>query len=74
MLKMREYTIKWAENGSMLHPREKVWSDNPEEKITFDSDDELSANDYIAAIQIGFRLAKRGYEKITVVKEPWQGA
>ena len=72
MLKMREYIIKWAENGSVLNHREKAWSDNLEENVSFDSDDRLSANDYIAAIKLGFHIAKRGYEKITVVKEPWQ--
>lgn len=74
-LVMNEYIIKLADNGGVLNHLEKVWSDNYEEPFFFETENkqsEITARDYIEAIMIGFRVAKRGYDKITVSKEPWR--
>lgn len=82
---MKEYIIKFSDNHNYDHRRQKVWSDNEDEKIKFRvSDlsecpedaiigrDLFDARDFIRVLQLGFTIAQRGYDCITVEEEPWE--
>ena len=81
---MKEYIIKFSDNNNYDHRRQKVWSNNEDEKVRFSVSDMtewpedaiigrdlFDANDFIAALKLGFAIAKRGYDCITVEEEPW---
>ena len=82
---MKEYIIKFSDNHNYDHRRQKVWSDNEDEKIKLRvSDlnecpedaiigrDLFDAEDFIRLLKLGFAIAKMGYDCITVEEEPWE--
>lgn len=82
---MKEYIIKFSDNHNYDHRRQVVWSDNEDEKIKLRvSDlnerpedaiigrDLFDADDFIRLLKLGFAIAKRGYDCITVEEEPWE--
>lgn len=82
---MKEYIIKFSDNNNYDHRRQKVWSDNEDEKIKFRvrdlneypedaiiGRDLFDADDFIRVLKLGFAIAKRGYDCITVEEEPWE--
>lgn len=82
---MKQYRIKFSDNGDWENRAQKVWSDNEDEKIYFRvydlcecpedaiiGRDLFDGNDFIRAIEIGFHLAKRGYDEIVVEEVPWE--
>jgi hypothetical protein len=84
---MKEFELKMTERSDEYEgvTSQKVWSDNPEEKVCFRvcnlcecpedaiiGRDLFDANDFIRAVELGFRIAKRGYDKITVTNVPYE--
>ena len=82
---MKEYIIKFSDNHDYDCRRQKAWSDNEYEKVRFSVSDMtecpedaiigrdlFDANDFIRTLQLGFAIAKRGYDCITVEEEPWE--
>ena len=62
---------------------QKLWTDNPDEKVSFRVSnlcecpedaiigrDLFDAYDFIEAVKLGFRIAKRGYDKIELAVMP----
>lgn len=81
---MNSFEIKISDNGNWEYRAQKVWSDNEDEKIHFRVNnlseypedaiigrDLFSAHDFIEAVKLGFRIAKRGYDEIVVTEVPW---
>ena len=82
---MKQFELKIAEHQNTWDMvSQKVWSDNPDEKVSFFvtdlyecpedaviGRDLFDASDFIRAIQLGFRIAKRGYDEIVVNEVPW---
>lgn len=82
---MREFELKYSENGDDYSAAQKVWTSNPDEKVSFYVQnlnecpedaiigrDLFDAGDFIEAVKLGFRIAKRGYDKIVVNDVPWE--
>ena len=82
---MKEYIVKFSDNNNDEHRRQKVWSDNVDEKVKYYvydltecpgdaiiGRDLFDARDFIRVLQLGFTIAKRGYDCITVEEEPWE--
>ena len=74
---MREFMIHRSNNGSMLNRKDYLYADGKEEPfhILFENgamDPEESCDQFLNAVMIGFRIAKSGYDKITVVSDPWE--
>lgn len=82
---MSEYIIKFSDNEKDEGRRQEVWSENKDEDVWFCVTDlnetpedaiigrELfDARDFIDAVNLGFRIAKRGYDGITVEDVPWE--
>lgn len=82
---MKEYIVKFSDNNNYEHRRQKVWSDNVDEKVkyyVYDLDecpedaiigrDLFDARDFIRVLQLGLAIAKMGYDCITVEEEPWE--
>ena len=85
MLNIKEYVIKFSDNERYDYRRQEVWSDNRDEKVSFSvydmsecpedaiiGRDLFDAHDFIKAVKLGFKIAKRGYDKIRVEEEPWE--
>ena len=81
---MKEYIVKFSDNNNYDRRRQKVWSDNEDEKVkcrfrdlndcpedAIIGRDLFDANDFIATLKLGFAIAKRGYDCITVEEELW---
>lgn len=81
------YLIKFTDNGKDEGRRQEVWSDNRDENVWYCvedltetpedatvSRDLFSGHEFIDAVKLGFRIAKRGYDDIEVVEVPWEEA
>lgn len=86
MMKLKEFELKVTERENKYDgvTMQKVWSDNEDEKVSFSvynlsecSEDAIigrslfDAGDFIGTVKLGFRIAKRGYDKITVTDVPY---
>lgn len=83
---MKEFELKYSEHGDGYEVTgQEVWSDNPDEKVSFSvynlcecpedaiiGRDLFDATDFIRAVELGFRIAKRGYDNIVVTEVPWE--
>lgn len=79
------FVIKYSEDEDDYgFCRQRVWSDNKEEIIKFSvcdlcecpedakvNRDLFNAYDFIEAVKLGFRIAKRGYNEIVIEEIPW---
>lgn len=79
------YVFRITDNEKDEGRRQEVWSDNREEDVWFCvkdlnetpedavvGRDLFDAQDFIAAVRLGIRIAKRGYDDIEIVEEPWE--
>ena len=83
---MKEFELKFSEHkGEYGVTEQEVWSDIPDEKVSFSvynlcecpedaiiGRDLFDASDFIRAVELGFRIAKRGYDEIIVTEVPWE--
>jgi len=82
---MKEFVINVSDNNNWERRAQEVWGDYENEKIRFYaydlSDcpedavigrDLFDADDFIHAIQVGFDIAKQGYDAIVVNEVPWE--
>lgn len=77
---MKEFKLFfYDDNKGYGENYQKVWSDNEDEKVSFSvydltdypedaviGRDLFTGYDFIEAIKLGFRIAKRGYDEIVV--------
>ena len=81
---IKTFELKRTDNNAWDGRVQKVWSDNTEEYVYFDVCDLnecpedaiigrnlFTADDFIEAVKLGFRIAKHGYDEITVTDVPW---
>ena len=83
---MKEFELKVTEREREYDgvTMQKVWSDNEDERVRFYvrnlckcpedaiiGRDLFDAQDFISAVELGFRIAKRGYDKIVVTDVPY---
>ena len=82
---MKQYLIKFSDNDDYEYHSQKVWSDNEDGRFRFRvSDltdcpedatidrDLFCGHDFIRAVELGFRIAKLGYDEIIVEDVPWE--
>lgn len=82
---MKEFVVNFSDNNNYESHAQKVWADSEDEKIRFyvydltecpeDATierDLFNGADFIHALQLGFDIAKRGYDKIVVNEIPWE--
>lgn len=79
---MKEYIIYFYDNEDYENHEQKVWSDNADEKLWYHvydlvdypedatiERDLFSGQSFIEAVKLGFRLAQKGYDTITVLRK-----
>ena len=82
---MKEFVINFSDNENYEDHAQRVWSDNKDQNIHFyvydlydcpeDATigrDLFSGEDFINAIELGFKIAKSGYDKIVVNEVIWE--
>ena len=81
---MKQFVLFIKSNQDDDHCVEKVWSDNDDEKVKFSAQDLnecpedaiigrsiFDGDDFIKAVELGFRIALKGYDEIVVKRVPW---
>lgn len=79
-----DFIIKVSDNYSDDHRRQEAWSDNEDIKISFSvcdlSDcpedaiigrDLFTVDDFVEVLNLGFNIAKLGYNDIVIEEEEW---
>ena len=82
---MKEFVIKVSDNESLDKHAQAVWSCNDEQNVYFYVYDLyeypedaiigrslFDADDFIETLKLGFRIARKGYDRIVVEQEPWE--
>ena len=85
-MESKDYIIYFSDNEDYESHCQKVWSDNEDEKLwymVYDLIDHpedatierdlFSCRDFIEAVKLGYRIAKLGYDNITVKRVEWDG-
>ena len=82
---MKPLILNFAEDvDEYYYCRQKVWSENEDEKIQFFVQDLcecpedaiigrdlFSGHDFIEALRLGMKLAQEGYDSIEIEEVPW---
>ena len=80
-----KYVVNFSDNGEYENHCQRVWSNNDDEEINFyayDLDgcpedavigrDIFDGNDFIDVLELGFRIAKLGYDEIVINEVEWE--